>query len=302
MKSVVSLFDAHNHLHDAWLAPHRDQVVEDLVKSGVKGCIVNGTSEADWPNVTELCAGYINGPVSLIPSFGLHPWDVGNRTPDWQRQLTLRLNETPHAGMGEIGLDRWMLDRARPDDPRLAGLRRASLDEQLDVFRWQLALAAERNLPTSIHCLDAFGPLYDALSSATVPARGFLLHAYNGSSEMAHAFAKFGAYFSFNGAFLDPRKERVRDVYAKIPANRLLVETDAPAMLLPLVAEEMQHPNVLPPTFTLPPSPDGDPINHPANLARTYAALANLRHTDVAPLAAQIEQNFRALFIDRRSE
>lgn len=292
---MVPLFDAHNHLHDAWLIPHREHVLADLKANGVQACVVNGSNEQDWREVRELCSSdtapgaQTESTVSLrlLPSFGLHPWEVGNRTTHWQSHLQHQLDSIPNAAIGEIGLDRWMLERARPDDSRLAGLRRASLEEQIEVFRWQLTLAAERNLPASIHCLDAFGALHDVLESTPVPARGFLLHAYNGSSELAEAFTKLGAYFSFNGAFLDPRKARVRDTYARIRGDRLLVETDAPAMRVPAAHER----------FTLPNTPDGQAVNHPANLVVTYAALAELRGLSVEALSAQVADNFKNLFI-----
>jgi TatD DNase family protein len=282
--TVPSLFDAHCHLQDAWFTPHRARIVSDLVSAGVTGLVVNGTSETDWFDVTSLCASVSQ--VHLTPSYGLHPWDVGNRSPQWLASLRAHLDANPAAALGEIGLDRWILDSARPDDPRLTGLRRAPIEEQTEVFVAQLTLAAERNLPASIHCLEAFGPLYDTLRASPLPARGFLLHAYNGSTQMAKSFADLGAYFSFNGAFLDPRKERLRQLYAQLPAHRLLVETDAPAMRLPASLEKF------PPL----PTPDGSVANHPANLAATYTALAGLRDVTVEVLFAQVAENFTRLF------
>ena len=149
-----------------------------------------------------------------------------------------------------------------------------------------MTLAAERNLPASIHCLDAFGALHDILRSTPLPPRGFLLHAYGGSIELAETFTKLGAYFSFNGAFLEPRKARLQELYTRIPADRLLVETDAPAMRLPADCEQ----------FTLPDSNDGESVNHPANLVATYAALAGLRGIPLASLCIQVAQNFGRLF------
>lgn len=285
---MPSLIDAHCHLQGTWFSPHRAQVFADLASTGVIRLIVNGTCESDWPDVTALCAQF-SAPATgavLTPSYGLHPWDVGNRTPDWQRTLLTHLDAAPSAALGEIGLDRWILDSARPNDPRLAGLRRAPLDEQIEAFAWQLTLGAQRNLPTSIHCLEAFGPLLDTLRATPLPARGFLLHAYNGSTEMAKSFADLGAHFSFNGAFLDPRKTRLHQLYATLPADRLLVETDAPAMRLPPALEKF------PPL----PTPDGSHANHPANLATTYAALAQLRHTTVESLATAVAENATRLF------
>ncbi len=279
---MFSLFDAHCHYHDAWLTPHRAKIFADLASIGVQRAVVNGTCESDWPEVAALAK---ESPL-VAPSYGVHPWDVGNRSADWQKNLLAQLNGDPRASLGEIGLDRWIIDSARPDDARLAGLRRAPLEEQLEVFTWQLELAADRNLPTSIHCLEAFGPLYDVLRAGRRPARGFLLHAYNGSTQLARSFAELGATFSFNGAFLDPRKERLQTLYATLPADRLLVETDAPALRLPAPLEK----------FSPLPTPDGSVANHPANLAVTYAALAKLRGVSVEALALQVAKNFHRLF------
>ena len=295
------LYDAHCHYQDPWLTPHREKILAGLAVLGVRAAVVNGTCESDWPEVAALSSRFSapGSKLRLLSSYGLHPWDVGNRTPDWQRHLLAHLGFTPahpsspsHSShpppaLGEIGLDRWILDRARPDDPRLAGLRRAPIEEQTEVFLWQLALAAARNLPASIHCLDAFGLLHDLLRTANLPARGFLLHAYSGPVEMVKSFADLGAFFSFNGAFLAPRHARLRELYATLPADRLLVETDAPAMRLPSDREK----------FSLAPAADGSPINHPANLTVTYAALADLRREPVDTLAAQVAANFRRLFL-----
>lgn len=286
---VPPLLDAHCHLQDAWFTPHRARVLADLRAAGITRLVVNGSSELDWPDVTALCASSTQLSAlhpQLLPSYGLHPWDVGNRTANWQTALLAHLDANPAAALGEIGLDRWIIDSARPDDPRLAGLRRAPLDEQIEVFTWQLTLAAQRNLPASVHCLEAFGPLLDTLRATPLPARGFLLHSYNGSTQMAKSFADLGAYFSFNGAFLDPRKERLHSLYAQLPAERLLVETDAPAMRLPSPLEKF------PPLAT----PDGSIANHPANLAVTYAALARLRGVSPEVLASQVAENFTRLF------
>ena len=289
---MLPLLDAHNHLQDPWLKPHLERVLRELPPAGVRACVVNGTSEQDWPDVAELCRtsdsqlSTLNAQLSLLPAYGLHPWNVGNASPYWRDALLRHLDADPRASIGEIGLDRWMLDRAKPDDSRLAGLRRAPLEEQRDAFLWQLDLAAARNLPVTIHCIDAWGALADALRRASLPSRGFLLHSYGGSAELAREFAAAGAYFSFNGYFLAERAIAKRDVFKPLPAERLLVETDAPAM--PLPAERRTH--------ELPGLADGNPINHPANLRAVYTGLAEIRGVDFDALVGQIEQNFHRLF------
>jgi TatD DNase family protein len=280
------LYDAHNHLQDAWLHPHREQVLTDLKKLPIARMVVNGTCQGDWTEVTELASAH----AFVLPSYGLHPWNVGNASDGWRRELdqtmTARLAEGQPVAVGEIGLDRWMLERARADDPRLAGLRRASLSEQIEAFSWQLHFAAARNLAVTIHCLDAWGALTEILRNGPRPARGFLLHAYGGSADLARTYLELGAYFSFNGYFLGERQAAKRAVFAQLPADRVLVETDAPAMPPP---ENIR-------AYSLPGLADGNPVNHPGNIAAIYAGLATVRSTPVETLSVQVAENFRRLF------
>lgn len=276
------LYDAHNHFQDDWLAPHHVQIDAELRAAGLRRAVVNGTCETDWPTVSALAARH----DWIRPSYGLHPWDAGNRAEGWFDRLKQRLAAEPRAAIGEIGLDRWIIDSAKPDDPRLAGLRRAPLEEQGEVFLKQLSLAASEDRPVTIHCLQAFGALEGLLRHVNTPARGFLLHAYSGPPEMVGRFADLGAYFSFNGAFLAERHAARRQAFRSVPPDRLLVETDAPAMPLPETHAR----------FSLPPAPDGSPVNHPGNLAATYRALAEIGGLSLDALAAQVEENFRRLF------
>lgn len=278
----MRLFDAHNHLQDDWLAPHLDRIAADLTQAGIAGAVVNGTTPDDWPAVAALAARF----PWVVPSYGVHPWDCGNRPADWQEKLAARIATEPRARIGEIGLDRWILDRAKPDDPRLAGLRRAPLDEQKEVFVWQLALAATHDRAASVHCIDAWGALLDTLRQSRRPARGFLLHAYAGAPELVTAFADLGAYFSFNGAFLDSKRESQRNTFKVIPSDRLLVETDAPAMPLRSAWR----------LYELPARSDTTTVNHPANIAAVYAGLAAFLGQRVDALAAQVDENFTRLF------
>ncbi len=279
----MKLYDAHNHLQDEWLLPHMDRIATDLVQAGIAGAVVNGTTPDDWAAVSALASRF----PWVVPSYGVHPWDCGNRPADWQGRLESRLATEPRARVGEIGLDRWILDSAKPDDPRLAGLRRAPLAEQKEVFVWQLELAATHNLAASVHCIDAWGALLDTLRNSRRPERGFLLHAYAGSEEMIKAFADLGAYFSFNGAFLDSKREAQRNTFKSIPADRLLVETDAPAMPLRSAWR----------LYNLPAQPDTTTVNHPANIAAVYAGLAAFLGLRVDQLAARAEENFQRLFL-----
>lgn len=276
------MFDAHNHLQDEWLTPHLDRLIERLEQEGIAGAIVNGTHPDDWDAVAAL-----GERIHWVrTSYGVHPWDCGRRPADWREQLEVRLQQDPAAAVGEIGLDRWILDSARPDDPRLRDTVRAPLAEQTQVFREQLALAARHERPVTIHCLQAWGPLLEVLEAQPRLPRGFLLHAYGGSAELAKRMVTLGASFSFNPSFLAERKQRQRDVFKLLPLDRLLVETDAPAT--PPPPEHDADP--------LPPSSDGSRINSPLNLKVAYAGLAELRGVTVEELQQKVADNFHRLF------
>lgn len=290
---MIPLCDAHFHLQFSSLGPHLPAIEADLRALNYHAGVVNGTNEDEWPSVSALAERF----PWVIPSYGVHPWDCGYRSPDWMEKLRTTLLATDSvrvglptkalAAVGEIGLDRWIVEGVRPDDPRIADLRVAPMDEQAEVFAWQLALAAEFNRAASIHCTQAFGMLLDILRASPRPERGFLLHHYGGPVEMVKIFADLGAYFSFNIESLHPRHKTRRETYQAVPADRLLVETDAPAYAPP-----PDHNR-----FPLGTDAEGSVINHPGNIVVAYEALAELRGVALEPLAVQVEQNFRRLFL-----
>jgi TatD DNase family protein len=280
---MLHYFDAHQHFHFEALTPHRAAIDADLRVAGLSRAVVNGTCEEEWPAVARLARQF----DWILPSYGVHPWDSGNRSPGWLAALHTQLASDLSAGVGEIGLDRWIIDGIKRDDPRIAGLRVALMDEQVEVFAAQLALAAEFNRATSIHCVQAFGALAEALRTAKLPARGFLLHGYAGPTEMIKTFTDLGAYFSFNLQLLEPRNADRLENFRRIASDRLLVETDAPAKAPP--PEHNRFPLGL--------AADGSLINHPANVLAAYAALAGLRGISTETLATQVGQNFTRLFL-----
>lgn len=262
------LYDAHNHLQDTRFGGRQAELLATCQQEGVAAMVVNGSGEADWPQVLALAQTH--DPL-VIPSFGYHPWYVGERTPDWERGLVALLDQVP-SGVGEVGLDRW-----KP------GL---SYDGQEAVFVAQLRIAAGRNLPLSIHCLRAWGRLLALLREEPLPARGFLLHSYGGSAEMVLPLARLGAYFSLPGYYAHARKVRQRETFRRVPRDRLLIETDAPDQALP--EERTLH--------GLHDAESGKPINHPANLKAVYQFAAELLGEPPEVLTARVAENFARFF------
>lgn len=241
------LIDAHNHLQDSRFAKSADDLVTEMKQAGIAGCVVNGTETADWVSVAKLAQRHSG---FVLPSFGLHPWKVADRKSDWLESLRDFLHRYPNAGVGEIGLDRWIENH--------------DIEDQLVVFCDQLNLAVELDRPCTIHCLRAWGQLLKELSRRDKLPR-FLVHSFGGSIETGKKLADLGAYFSFSGYFLHARKQKSVEVFRQLPKDRILVETDAPDMLPPKTDRPF----------------GGDEVNHPANLVRTCERLSEL--TEVKP-------------------
>jgi TatD DNase family protein len=276
----LRFYDAHNHLQDERFVGSTTSLIEACCHVGVARMVVNGVGESDWPQVLELARQY----AEVVPSFGVHPWYVAERSSDWKSRLLEALDQMP-AAVGEVGLDRW-----KP------GL---SYEGQEEVFLAQLALAAERDLPVSIHCLRAWGRLLELLRAQALPASGFLLHSYGGPKEMVEPLAKLGAYFSFPGYYLHARKSRQREAFLAVPPDRLLIETDAPDQRLPSPVEAdpafrsiLESAKV--PSLTC--AKTGQPLNHPANLPWIYKCLARFLGESEMSLVQRVEANFNRLF------
>lgn len=262
------MIDVHLHLQDPRLESVVDAFDDQLGGLGIDAWVVNGTGPGDWEDVARIAREH----PAVIPCYGVHPWKVNELDPDWEGPLRRRLEDDPGAGVGEIGLDRWIRDH--------------DIERQKEILLAQLNLAGEFDRPVTIHCLQAWGHLDEVLGSSKLD-RPFLLHSYGGPSEFVPRMLDRGAYFSISGYFFRKNKTEKLAVFREIPEDRVLVETDAPDMRPP--PELMEHPV---PGDT----EEGEAANHPANLLAIHRAYAAFRNRDPEEVAATLEENFENWF------
>lgn len=269
--------DAHLHLQDPRFQ-NIEMIIAEMIFSGVSRCVVNGTCPDDWGRVRALAAEY---PDFIIPSYGLHPWKIPCDQ-SWKPLLLDYLENSEVPCIGECGLDRWIKDY--------------DIAAQQDAFLYQLDLACQMNTPITIHILKAWGWFMDILRERKLnqdakgkffPARGFLLHSYNGSAELIPELVAYGAYFSFSGYYLNESKKNQLDVFSQIPIDRILIETDAPDMLPP--ENVISHRTSRDSNETA--------INHPANLRCIFNHFADHLKHDPIHLEKQISDNFTRFFL-----
>jgi len=226
------------------------------IASGVTHMVCCGVQESDWHGVSSLAARY----PGVFPAFGLHPWFISSRSPDWLDRVE-QLLKTTGAAVGEIGLDRSISPRNDED--------------QMSVFISQLNLAKEYKRPVNIHCRKAFGLLADALKENGGLPHGGVIHSYSGSADMVSVFEKSGAYISFSGSLTRPRNQKVRKAARVVSLERLLIETDTPDIL-----------------------PTGAPqgLNEPTHVHLVLKTLAQLREESIDVLANATFENAIRLF------
>ncbi|HBB67830.1 MAG: hypothetical protein A2081_00925 [Elusimicrobia bacterium GWC2_61_19] len=203
----MKFFDAHNHLQSYQARNKYSDAMRRAAETGVELMLCNGTSPGDWEAVAALAAEN----RSIIPCFGLHPWFIKEGAPGWLEKLEGLLLRVPSC-VGEIGLD--------------GGQNATDLARQEGIFAAQLRLAKKLERPACVHCVKAWGGMLEIIKEEKPGP--FMFHSYGGPAELMAEFASLGAYFSFSGAILDNKREKLRRALLAAPADRLLFETEAP--------------------------------------------------------------------------
>jgi TatD DNase family protein len=267
---MKKLFDAHCHIQDERLFPYFEDMLEKAGAAGVTAMAAKGCTQADWPRLKRFADAY----DFIFPSYGLHPYWIAQRTGNWKEELCRYLIENPQAGVGEIGIDHKM-DAFDPDD-------------QEQVFRDQLLIAQSLNRPVTIHCRDAWGLLVDILKEFGPFERGAVIHCYGGSPETVQELLPLNAYISFAGAILRPTNKKAAQVIPMIPADRLLIETDAPDLFPDIAIDDIEK--------LKPFRHDDHNLNEPATLPYVLKRVAKIRNESEDEIARVTYENAQKIF------
>lgn len=249
------LIDTHCHLFMDPLYSNVEGVLTRAFKNGVRGMVVPSVELESWEKVRELADNKM-----VFPALGLHPWYADEKLDTGT--LEKLLIETDSVAIGEIGLD---FKIENPDRTI-----------QIAVFRTQLNLAAELDLPVIIHCRGAFDEMLSILSENEYDGRlKGVIHAFTRGPQLAERFLELGFYLAFGGGVTRPRAKRARKSAASVPLNRILLETDAPSIGMDGVEPERVE---------------------PADVERVCSSLAQLRGITFEEAARATTANARELF------
>lgn len=208
------MFDIGVNLTSAQFARDRDEVVSEAFAAGLSGMLITGTNRHESEEACGLALRYKN----CWSTAGVHPHDSSRWTPDVEQAIRKMAALPQVVAVGECGLD-FNRNFSTPA-------------EQESAFSAQLALAASLNKPVFLHCRDAHERFMALLSPWLDKLPGAVVHCFTGTRAELEACLARGLYIGITGWVCDERRGLgLRELLPLIPAERLLIETDAPYLL-----------------------------------------------------------------------
>ncbi|MBS4762291.1 TatD family hydrolase [Carnobacteriaceae bacterium zg-ZUI252] len=249
------LFDTHTHINTPQFQDDLDATILRAKEHGVTQMAVVGFDEPTILKSLELSKQYDN----IYSIVGWHPVETPSYTMVVEKQLQEWLTHDKVVALGEIGLDyHWNTDTPQ---------------NQEKVFRRQIAIANEMNLPIVIHTREALEDTYRILKSSSF--QGGIMHSFSGNISDMQRFLDLGMYISLSGVVTFKKSLDLQEVAKVVPLDQLLIETDAPY---------------------LSPVPYRGKRNEPSYVYHVAEKIAQLRECSIEDIAAATTQNARKLF------
>jgi TatD DNase family protein len=251
--------DSHCHLQDE---SDSDELFARARAGGVGRLVLVGTDPVSSARAIELARRIGDGAYATI---GVHPHEATIGTAEIHDLLEQTLGAGSVGAHGVVGVGECGLDYYYEHSPRAT---------QQVVFAEQIALAKQFDLALVIHTRDAWNDTFEILRAEGTPERT-VIHCFSGGVEEARACLDLGCYISFSGIVTFKNAGALRDAARLVPADRILVETDAPFLA---------------------PVPHRGQRNEPAWVAVVGEAVAAVRDTPVATFAALTSENTARVF------
>lgn len=202
-------FDCGINLFSAQFAGQETAIILAARQAGVERCLLISSDLTESLHNSHFCQQHLG----CFSTAGVHPHQAAQVTADWLQRLQQQLLDPSVVAIGECGLD-----FNRDFSPR---------DQQQQVFEAQLALSQHTRLPVYLHERDAFTTQI-AMLKAQPPIAG-IAHCFTGDSQQLKAYLDLGLYIGITGWLCDERRgQDLQQALAYIPADRLILETDAP--------------------------------------------------------------------------
>ena len=259
----VKFIDSHCHLDSEQFYDDRDAVIERALMAGVEHMIAIGSG--DGPPDLEAGIRLADRYRFIYATIGVHPHDAAKATAGTYKRLNTLSAHSKVVAVGEIGLD-YHYDHS----PRCV---------QRDVFVEQMRIARDARKPIVIHTRSAWSDTIALLREHWAPGGlGGIIHCFSEGPREAEQALAIGFHISFAGILTFPKALEILEAARITPADRLLIETDAPYLA---------------------PVPKRGKRNEPAYLVETARKLAELRGVTLDEIAQTTADNFRNLVAGR---
>jgi TatD DNase family protein len=206
------LLDTHIHLDHPAMREDLARHVAEANKCGVSRFLLPGVTDESWDGLLAVTAAT----QGALAAPGIHPQAAHRWDSSCAERLSGLLERPEVVAVGEIGLDGY------PGLP--------PMEVQESAFRAQLRLAVAAQRPVIIHCRKALGRLFGILKEEEAAQVGGIMHAFAGSVELARQAVEMNFALGFGGVLTYPNARRAPQVFCELPAEWLVLETDAPDM------------------------------------------------------------------------
>jgi TatD DNase family protein len=251
------LFDTHAHLNAIQYEEDIVEVIERAKSENVTHIVVVGFDKDTIKKAMELTDQY----DMIYAAVGWHPVDAIDMTDDDLKWIKELASHPKVVAIGEMGLD-YYWDKS----PR---------DIQKEVFRKQIQLAREVQLPIIIHNREATEDVIKILQEENASEVGGVMHCFTGSLEVAKQCMDMNFYISFGGPVTFKNAKKPKEVAVEIPIDRLLIETDCPYLT---------------------PHPFRGKRNEPSYVKYVAEQIATLKELSVEEIARKTSDNAMRLF------
>jgi len=248
--------DSHCHLDFPDLASSLDELLANMQTSHVTHALCVGVNLENFPRVLALAESHSN----LFASVGVHPDYEDTVEPEVEQLLKLA-DHAKVVALGETGLDYFRL--------------KGNLDWQRERFRRHIRAARQCGKPLIIHTRAAAEDTLRIMEEEGAASVGGVMHCFTESWEIARRALDLNFYISFSGIVTFKNAAIIKEVAKKVPADRMLIETDSPYLA---------------------PVPHRGETNQPAFVRHVAEEIARLRETTLAEIAAVTTNNFFNLF------
>jgi TatD DNase family protein len=204
------LTDTHTHMDNPAFNEDRHEALMNAYENGVTRIVNVGFNRETIPTTLKLSQDY----DFIYAAVGWHPQDAKDMTPEDLEEIEELCKRPKVVAIGEIGLDYYW-----DTSPK---------DVQQRVFREQIRLARRIGKPIIIHNRDAHQDILTILKEEKAAEVGGIMHCFSGSWETAKACLDMNFHISFGGPITFKNAVQPKEVLARVPLDRLLVETDAP--------------------------------------------------------------------------